>query len=76
MPHVDIQHILAMLIVAIAGFSVGRRLWRQAEGFRSRPRRRPPVAAKKPAVPPAPSPLIQLQLKPPAHLKRPHADDR
>lgn len=76
MPPPDLQHILAMSIVAVAAFSVGRRLWRQAQGFRSRPRRRSPAAAKKPTAPPVPSPLIQLQVKPPVHLKRPPADDR
>lgn len=72
MPHLDIQYVLAMAIVAVAAFAISRRLWRQALAFRRRPPRKAPTANK----PPAASPLIQLQVKPPVHLKRPPADDK
>jgi len=75
MPHSDIQHILAMAIVAAAAFAIFKRLWRQGQAFQSRPRRKPATGSK-PSAPPAISPLIQLQLKPPAHLKRPPVDDK
>lgn len=75
MPHTDIQHLVAMTIVAVAAFSILKRLWRQGQAFRSRPRRKS-TAANKPSAPPASSPLIQLQLKPPAHLKRPPSDGK
>lgn len=74
MLHLDIQHAVAMAIVAVSAFSILRRLWRQGQAFRKRPRRKP-VTAGKPSAPPASSPLIQLQVKPPVHLKRPPADD-
>ncbi len=63
------QSIAAFAIVALAFWMVGRRLWSQISAFRSRPPRRTGRRAEKPA--PAASPLIQVQLKPPAHLKRP-----
>lgn len=75
MPHIDIQHILALAIVAVAAFYILKRLWRQALAFRSRPRR--PASRTPPTQPAQPSstPLIQLQTRPPAHLKRPPTDD-
>jgi hypothetical protein len=75
MPHLDLQFILAMAIVAAAAFAILRRLWRQALAFRSRPRRKA-APADRPPAPPASSPLLQVQLKPPVHLKRPPADDQ
>ncbi|MDQ2688462.1 MAG: hypothetical protein M3Y28_11420 [Armatimonadota bacterium] len=71
----DIQHILAMAIVAVAAWILAKRLWRQGLAFRSRPRRKPSTV-KTPPAPPVSSPLIQLQIKPPVHLKRPPADDK
>lgn len=74
MPHLDVQHVLAMTIVSVAAYTILRRLWRQIQAFRSRPRRKA-VSISKPAAPPAASPLIQLQVRPPLHLKRPPNDD-
>ena len=66
--HLDWQTLTAFAIVAAAFWAVGRRLWGQFAAFRSRPpRRRVSTAPAKPAE----TPLIQVQLKPPAHLKRP-----
>lgn len=69
----DWQQVTAFAIVTLAAWSVGKRLWGQIAAFRSRPARR----AKSPARPAAPRPekLMQIQLKPPLHVKRPPADD-
>ncbi len=74
MGHADGQQVIALGIVAAAAFAVGRRLWGQIAAFRA-PRHR--TAAPRPhgkAAAPTSSPLIQIQRKPPAHLKRPPAD--
>lgn len=71
----DIQHIVAMAIVAVAAWVIAKRLWRQGLAFRKRPRRKP-TAVNKPPASPTSSPLIQVQIKPPVHLKRPPADDK
>ena len=75
MPHLDLQHVVAMAIVAAAAFTILRRLWQQGQAFRKRPKRKA-AANSRPSTPPAASPLIQLQVKPPVHLKRPPADDK
>lgn len=75
--HVDGQQIIALGIVAVAAFAVGRRLWRQAAAFRDRPGRAegggcdgcPSGGASK--TPAASPPLMQIQTKPPLHLRRP-----
>ncbi len=76
--HVDGQQIIALGIVAVAALAVGRRLWRQASAFRARPGRGDGGgcdgcpsggASKTPAAPP----LMQIQTKPPVHLRRPPA---
>ena len=74
--HVDGQQIITLGIVAVAAFAVGRRLWRQAAAFRSRPGRGegggcdgcPSGGASK--TPSTSSPLMQIQTKPPVHLRR------
>jgi hypothetical protein len=68
-----IQTGLALGIVAVAAAAVGRRLWSQIAAFRSprRPMRRAPAQNSQSS---APSPLIQIQRKPPVHLKRPPSD--
>ncbi len=75
--HVDGQQIIALGIVAVAAASVGRRLWGQAAAFRRRPGRGdgggcdgcPSGGA--PEAPAAPAPLMQIQARPPLHLRRP-----
>lgn len=84
--HIDIQQVLALSIVAVAAFFVGKCLWGQIMAFRSRPARRgsdeggcgscPSSGSSARAAKAASSPLIQLQAKPPAHLKRPSADGK
>ena len=72
--HTDGQQIIALSIVAVAAAAVGRRLWAQVAAFRPPSRRTGQSApAKRPAAPTASS-LIQIQRKPPVHLKRPPAD--
>ena len=62
----------AWLIVTVAFWSVGRRLMGQILAFRSRPARRRVGHCQANASPnPTVRPLIQIQVKPPAHLKRP-----
>ena len=73
MMHVDGQQVIALGIVAAAFAVVGRRLWSQVAAFRA-PRRRRGSATPRP-VPPAPGPLIQIQRRPPVHVKRPPADE-
>ena len=72
--HVEGQQIIALGIVAVAAAAVGRRLWAQVAAFRAPRRRAGPTApaARPPAS--APPPLIQIQRKPPVHMKRPPAD--
>ncbi len=79
--HVDGQQIVALGIVAVAAFAVGRRLWGQAAAFRGRPGRTrnggsgcdgcPSSGA--PKMQTTSSPLMQIQTKPPVHLRRPPA---
>lgn len=70
--HIDLQQVIAFGIVAVAFWAVGRRLWNQILAFRSRPARR--KGTRKPTAAPSDTPLIQVQLKPPAHLKRPPSE--
>lgn len=72
----DWQQVVTLGIVAAAGASVGRRLWGQASAFRTR-RRAHPVKRANPARPAAapPAPLIQIQTRPPLHLRRPPGED-
>lgn len=84
--HVDWRQIIALSIVLLAALSVGRRLWKQIANFRSRPGRGGdaggggggcdgcPSSGQTSALPKAASsPLIQIQAKPPVHLRRPPA---
>ncbi len=64
----DWQQVVTLGIVAAAGASVGRRLWGQVSAFRGQPRRR--AGPAKPAAP-----LIQIQTRPPLHLRRPPGED-
>jgi len=80
--HVDGQQIVALGIVAVAALAVGRRLWGQVAAFRSRPGRAgsggsgcdgcPSSGAAKTGT--TSSPLMQIQTKPPVHLRRPPAE--
>ena len=73
--HMDGQTAAMFAIVAGAFYIVGRRLWGQIAAFRGRPTRHASErGAKKAAV--RPPQLIQLQTRPPLHLKRPPADDK
>lgn len=72
--HIDWQQWIAMAIVAAAAWSVGRRLWAQIAAFRTRPARRPVSKSPPRPAPSRPETLMQIQLKPPLHLKRPPAD--
>ena len=69
-----VQHWVALAMVAVAGAYVGWRIWGQIAAFRGRPaRRRRPAGSAKSAAPPV-TPLIQIQTRPPVHLKRPPAE--
>ena len=82
MMHVDGQQVIALGIVAVAMFAVARRLWGQVVAFRSRPGRTgnggsgcdscPSAGAAKTRT--TSSPLMQIQTKPPVHLRRPPAE--
>lgn len=73
---VDWQQVAALAIVAVAAFIVLKRLWEQLLAFRSRPaRRKPSSSTPVKAPPPRPQPLVQIQLTPPRHMKRPSSDD-
>ncbi len=73
--HWDGQQIGAMAIVAGAGVSVGRRVWKQIAAFRTPPGKPGGgggcdgcAGSRGKAAPPA---LVQIQMRPPAHLRRP-----
>lgn len=73
--HIDWQHWAALAIVAVAAWVVGRRLWVQIAAFRGRPARRKASGSRVTHPAPArPDTLIQIQLTPPRHMKRPPAD--
>lgn len=82
MMHVDGQQIVALGIVAAAAVAVGRRLWGQVVAFRSRPGRAGNGGSGCDSCPSAgnaktraiSSPLMQIQTKPPVHLRRPPAE--
>ena len=77
--HIDGQQIIALGIVAVAAFAVARRLWGQAAAFRGRPGRAGggsgcdgcPSSGSSPKAQTTSSPLMQIQTKPPVHLRRP-----
>lgn len=73
---VDWQQTAALFIVAVAAFVVLKRLWGQLLAFQSRPARRKPFpsTSARPQAP-RPQPLVQIQLTPPRHMKRPSSDD-
>ncbi len=77
--HVDGQQIVALGIVAVAALAVGRRLWGQMAAFRGKSGRAgsgcdgcPSSGAAK--TPVTSSPLMQIQTRPPVHLRRPPAE--
>jgi len=79
--HIDWQQMIVLSIVVLAALSVGRRLWNQVAGFRSRPGRSsggcdgcPSSGSASALKKTASMPLIQIQAKPPIHLRRPPAD--
>ncbi len=82
MIHVDWQQIVALGIVAVAAFAVGKRMWGPVVAFRGKPGRGGAVSSgcdgclsSGPAKPKtASSPLMQIQTKPPLHLRRPPGD--
>ena len=73
--HVDWQQWAALGVVSLAALSVARRMWGQIAAFRNRPGKTGggcegcPSASVRPQ--PAASPLMQIQIKPPVHLRRP-----
>ncbi len=76
--HIDWQQVTALAIVAAAMAAVGRRIWGQIAAFRAKPGKTsgggcdncPSNGAAKGAQA-APVPLMQIQTRPPAHLRRP-----
>ncbi len=76
--HIDWQQITAMAIVAAAMFAVGRRIWSQIAAFRAKPGKASgggwdncPSSGTAKIAPSAPAPLMQIQTRPPVHLRRP-----
>ena len=75
----DGQQIAAFGIVAVAAGAVGRRLWGQVAAFRGKPGRGGAVSSACDSCPSGgsakprgtSSPLMQIQTKPPVHLRRP-----
>ncbi len=78
--HVDWQQIGALAIVAGAVLAVGRRLWEQIAAFRAKPGKPggsgcDGCASSRPAGETQAAPaLMQIQMRPPAHLRRPPAE--
>ena len=77
--HVDWQQIGAMAIVAGASASVGRRVWKQIAAFRAKPGKAggsgcDGCASNRSAGPKAAPALVQIQMRPPAHLRRPKSE--
>ncbi len=71
--HIDWQQVTALAIVAAAMFAVGRRLWGQIAAFRTKPGKAAGGCDSCPSSGTAKSaaPLMQIQTRPPAHLRRP-----
>lgn len=75
--HIDGQQVAALGIVALAALAVGRRLWGQVAAFRGRTGRADSGGSgcdgcpSSGAVKTTSSPLMQIQTKPPLHLRRP-----
>lgn len=75
--HIDWQQVTALAIVAAAMAAVGRRIWGQIAAFRTKPGKAagggcdncPSSGAANAQS--APAPLMQIQTRPPAHLRRP-----
>lgn len=81
----DWQQIAVWVIVGAAMLAVGRRLWGQVAGFRSRPGGGsggacdgcPSAGGSQNAGRSAktnPAPLMQIQTRPPLHLRRPPSE--
>jgi hypothetical protein len=74
--HIDWQQITALAIVAVAALAVGRRMWGQIAAFRNKPGKAsgggcegcPSSGVAKNIQAP---PLMQIQTRPPVHLRRP-----
>ncbi len=76
--HIDWQQITAMAIVAAAASAVGRRIWSQIAAFRTKPGTSGGGCDNCPSsgtanAQSAPAPLMQIQTRPPVHLRRPSA---
>ena len=78
MMHIDWQQIITLAIVAVAAWAVGRRMWDQIAAFADKSGKSgggcagcPSSGAAKPASGQSPAPLLQIQARPPAHLRRP-----
>lgn len=75
--HIDWQQVTALAIVAAAMFAVGQRIWGQIAAFRTKPGKTvgggcdncPSSGASNAQA----APLMQIQTRPPAHLRRPSA---
>lgn len=79
MMHVDWQQVGAMAIVAGASASVGRRAWKQIAAFRAKPGKAggsgcDGCASNRPASAQSAPALVQIQMRPPAHLHRPKSE--
>lgn len=78
--HIDWQQISALAIVAGAMLGVGRRLWGQIGAFQAKPGKSSGsgcdgCASNKTEVRTQAAPvLVQIQTRPPAHLRRPSAE--
>lgn len=78
--HIDWQQVTALAIVAAAMAAVGQRIWGQIAAFRAKSGKAagggcdncPSSGAAKSAQA-APTPLMQIQTRPPVHLRRPSA---
>jgi hypothetical protein len=77
----DGQQVAAFGIVAVAAGAVGRRLWGQVAAFRGKPGRGGacdgcPSSGASAKTSGTASPLMQIQTKPPVHLRRPPSAGR
>ena len=77
--HIDWQQIGAMTIVAGAAASVGWRVWKQVAAFQAKPGKAggsgcDGCASNRPESAKAAPALVQIQMRPPAHLHRPKSE--
>ena len=80
---VDGQQVIALGIVAVATGAVGRRIWGQVAAFRGKPGRGGasssgcegcPSSGTNAKAKTMSTPLMQIQTKPPVHLRRPPSE--